>query len=162
MGPKLSVWSSVLGEIGKKSSKQEIIQSVCDDYWVVINAETQELWEDQGKIGYWRNEFETIGLYAARFFEEQNPFWADQEISIAFDHKLPPIKTLQNAHALAMEVRLAQKARKAAQQGRRFKRAQLQDLTNFRMAAQIHAGSTIDRASKEAARWADDFSDGET
>lgn len=157
-GPTLSCSSIVLSghDDEPTTPPEDQIAAFRDEILAAIPVKEVERLEEVGALPRARRDAEIVGLYLARFWRFESPWWSDEALRKIFSDKLPVTKAAELAHARAADLRIANKGQNKGD----FLRQAWDDHTFFQVAAMREAGLSAKEASQQAARWRDEFSDG--
>jgi hypothetical protein len=136
---------------------EEMIAAFTGEILDAIPLAEIESHEDTCSWGEVKRCAEIVALYLARFHHFQSPWWADEAMRKVFSDRLPLTKAAEIAHTQAADLRLADKG----QDKPTFLRQGWEDHTFFQVAAMRATGVSAKEASQHAARWRDEFSDGD-
>jgi len=157
-GPTLACLSTGLSGHDNEPpiTPSERIAAFRNEILAAIPLEDIERLEEAGALAPVRRDAEIVALYLARFWHFESPWWADEALRKVFASGLFVTKAAGIAHACAADLRLVDKGQNKSQ----FLRQAWEDRAFFLAAAMREAGSSAKVASRQAARWRDEFSAG--
>lgn len=157
-GPTLACPPSRLSGHGNEPpiTPNEQIAAFRNEVLAAIPVKDIERLEDVGALAQVRREAEIVALYLARSWHFESPWWADEALRRVFANKLPATQAVETTFVRAADLRLGETAQNMDQ----FLRQAWKDHAFFLAAAMREAGVSAEEASRQAARWRDEFSNG--